>query len=58
MAISVAVGDTVEIGQQLLVLEAMKMQNEVRAARQGTIERIPVAVGERVELGDLLVVLA
>ena len=58
VAISVAVGDTVEIGQQLLVLEAMKMQNEVRATRQGTIERIPVAVGERVELGDLLVVLA
>ena len=58
VAVSVVVGDTVEIGQQLLVLEAMKMQNEVRATRQGTITRIPVAVGDRVELGDLLVVVA
>ena len=57
VALSVAAGDAVEAGQQLLVLEAMKMQNELRAPREGSIERIPIAVGENVEVGDLLMVI-
>ena len=50
-------GDEVTAGQQLLVLEAMKMQNELRAPREGRVERIPIAVGDNVEVGDLLMVI-
>jgi biotin carboxyl carrier protein len=57
-AVRVTVGDTVEAGAALLVVEAMKMQNELRASRAGTVERVAVAAGETIELGDLLVVLA
>ncbi len=57
VALSVGPGDPVTAGQQLLVLEAMKMQNELRAPREGSIERIAVAVGENVEVGDLLMVI-
>ncbi len=56
-AVNVASGDAVTAGQQLLVLEAMKMQNELRAPREGTIDRVAVAVGENVEVGDLLLVI-
>ena len=51
----VEVGDQVEAGQPLLVLEAMKMENEIRSPRAGTIKSIPVAVGDRVNSGDVLV---
>ncbi|HEX7473654.1 MAG TPA: acetyl-CoA carboxylase biotin carboxyl carrier protein subunit [Candidatus Limnocylindrales bacterium] len=57
VALNVASGDDVTAGQQLLVLEAMKMQNELRAPRDGTIDRVAVAVGEDVEVGDLLLVI-
>lgn len=58
VAVSVAAGDPVTAGQQLLVVEAMKMQNELRAPRDGTIERVGVAVGVNIEIGDLLVVIS
>jgi biotin carboxyl carrier protein len=58
VAVSVKPGDTIEAGQQLLVVEAMKMQNELRAPREGTIERVGVEVGQTIEVGDLLVVIA
>jgi biotin carboxyl carrier protein len=57
VALSVKPGDPVTAGQQLLVLEAMKMQNELRAPREGAIERIAISVGENVEVGDLLMVI-
>lgn len=57
-AVAVAAGDRVTAGQTLLVVEAMKMQNELRAPRDGLVERILVGVGETIDLGDLLVVLA
>ncbi len=57
MEISVAVGDAVAAGQQLLVVEAMKMQNELRAPRAGTVERIVPGIGDTIDLGDLLVVI-
>jgi biotin carboxyl carrier protein len=57
VALNVALGDTVTAGQQLLVLEAMKMQNELRAPRDGTIDRVAIAVGETVEVGDVLLVI-
>ena len=58
VALDVAPGDVVTAGQQLLVLEAMKMQNELRASRDGTVDRVAIAVGETVEVGDLLLVIA
>jgi acetyl/propionyl-CoA carboxylase alpha subunit len=57
VALAVAEGDAVEAGQQLLVIEAMKMQNELRSPRAGTVERIAVGPGQAVELGALLLVL-
>ena len=57
VALNVAPGDAVTAGQQLLVLEAMKMQNELRAPRDGTVDRVAIAVGETVEVGDLLLVI-
>jgi biotin carboxyl carrier protein len=55
--VAVTVGDAVTAGQTLVVVEAMKMQNELRAPRDGTVERVSVGVGETIDLGDLLVVL-
>ena len=56
-AIRVEAGDTVEAGQSLLVIEAMKMQNELRAPRAGTVERVAVGEADTIDNGDLLVVL-
>jgi biotin carboxyl carrier protein len=50
----VAEGDTVEAGQRLLAIEAMKMENEVRAPRAGTVASIRVAPGSSVELREEL----
>ena len=57
VSVSVAPGDAVTAGQQLLVVEAMKMQNELRAPRDGTVEQVAVGAGSTIELGDLLLVL-
>jgi biotin carboxyl carrier protein len=53
----VAEGDTVEAGQRLLAVEAMKMENEIRTPRDGVVEAISVAVGDAVDHGDDLVIL-
>ena len=57
VAVAVNPGDTVEAGQTLLAVEAMKMQNELRAPRAGTVTRVPAGAGATVEVGDVLVVL-
>ncbi|HEV7605111.1 MAG TPA: acetyl-CoA carboxylase biotin carboxyl carrier protein subunit [Candidatus Limnocylindrales bacterium] len=57
VSIVVVVGDEVTAGQRLLAVEAMKMENELRAPRDGTVERVTVSVGQTVELGDALVVI-
>jgi len=57
VTILVAVGDQVERDQPLLVLEAMKMENDVKAARKGTVKEIHVAAGQAVETGELMVTL-
>lgn len=49
-------GDAVEAGKGLLVVEAMKMQNEIRAPRSGTVERLLVSEGQAVNAGQLLAV--
>jgi biotin carboxyl carrier protein len=57
VSVSAAVGEQVEAGQPLLVVEAMKMQNEVRAPRAGVVRRVDVVGGQSVDGGDLLLVL-
>jgi biotin carboxyl carrier protein len=57
VSVEVVEGDSVEAGQRVLVVEAMKMQNEIRAPRGGTIGRLAVGAGHTVELGDLLLVI-
>ena len=48
-------GDTVEAGQGLIVMEAMKMENELRATAAGTVKLVAVQQGAAVEKGALLV---
>jgi acetyl/propionyl-CoA carboxylase alpha subunit len=55
--VNVAVGDHVHAGQDLVVLEAMKMEHTVHAAIEGTVAEVMVAPGTQVESGQVLVVL-
>jgi biotin carboxyl carrier protein len=50
----VRAGDRVEAGQGLLVVEAMKMQNEIRSPKSGTIERVLAEEGQAVNAGEIL----
>jgi len=54
VSVAVAPGDAVEPGQALVVLEAMKMQNEIQADRAGIVKTVHVAPGQAVEGGDPL----
>jgi biotin carboxyl carrier protein len=54
VAVGVAAGDQVETGASLLTIEAMKMQNEVRAPRAGRVIEVSVAPGETVATGTPL----
>jgi len=56
--VSVKVGDNVEAGQGIVVMEAMKMENELRATAAGVVKSVEVSVGTAVEKGALLVALA
>jgi biotin carboxyl carrier protein len=47
-------GDIVEVGQKLLILEAMKMENEIDSPIAGLIENIHLKSGDKVEKGDLI----
>jgi biotin carboxyl carrier protein len=52
--IKVAAGDSVTYGQELCVLEAMKMKNAIRANHDGTIAKVLVATGDQVQQGRVL----
>jgi biotin carboxyl carrier protein len=54
----VAPGQHVESGQGLLVVEAMKMQNEIRSPKPGTVERLAAKEGETVNAGEILAEIA
>ena len=56
--ILVKAGDPVEAGQGLLVVEAMKMQNEIRSPKSGTVERVLAKEGQPVNAGEVLCVVA
>jgi len=55
--VNVAVGDTVEIGDAIVVLEAMKMENNVTAEKAGTVTEIRVAEGDSVGGGDVVAII-
>ena len=57
LAVKANVGQAVKKGDVVLILEAMKMENEVVAPEDGTIASINVAVGSAVEAGDTLATL-
>ena len=52
----VAEGEPVEEDQPLLILEAMKMENEIRSPRSGTIARLAISMGTAVASGELLLI--
>ncbi len=52
--IKVSEGESVVYGQELCVLEAMKMKNSIRAGQAGTVAKIHVSAGEQVQQGKLL----
>ncbi len=50
-------GDAVKTGQDVLIMEAMKMENEVQAAQDGVVKEVKVKRGDSVYEGDVLIVL-
>jgi glutaconyl-CoA/methylmalonyl-CoA decarboxylase subunit gamma len=57
LKVSVEVGETVARGQELCVIEAMKMENSIRAPRDGTVREVRTQAGQNVTPGQVLVVL-
>ncbi|MDF2944954.1 MAG: hypothetical protein K0S01_3812 [Herbinix sp.] len=57
VAVKAAVGQAVKKGDVILVLEAMKMENEIVAPQDGTVASINVSAGQTVEAGNLLATL-
>jgi biotin carboxyl carrier protein len=57
VAVPVLEGQTVTKGQDLIILESMKMQNELKAPRDATVTRVRVQAGDRVEHNQVLVTL-
>ncbi|GAI83765.1 unnamed protein product, partial [marine sediment metagenome] len=57
VSVEVDVGDRIESGKGLVVIEAMKMQNEMRSPRDGVIKEVLVKEGTSVNGGDILVTL-
>jgi biotin carboxyl carrier protein len=57
MRVLAAVGDRVNARQALVVVEAMKMENEIRAKHQGTVKEIHAVAGAAVEAGSVLIVI-
>jgi biotin carboxyl carrier protein len=53
----VEVGQTVEAGQSVVVLEAMKMENQIEADKSGIVKAINVKTGDTVGAGDVVVVI-
>ena len=58
LRVAVNSGDTVVKGQTLLVLEAMKMENEIMAPADGVVQEVNVTQGVSVNAGDILIVLS
>lgn len=57
LSVNVAAGQSVKAGDVMLILEAMKMENEILAPRDGVVAQVAVSKGATVNTGDTLVVL-
>ena len=57
LSVAVKVGDAVKSGDVLMILEAMKMQNEIMAPTDGTISEVRVSAGQNVNTGDPMIVM-
>ena len=57
LKVNVAVGDAVKAGDVLMIVEAMKMENEIAAPSDGTVKQIAKEKGARVDTGDVLLVI-
>lgn len=57
LSVSVKAGDSVKKGQILCVLEAMKMENEIRAGAEGIVESVKITAGDQVNTGQAMFVL-
>lgn len=57
VSIATAPGERVSVGQQLLVIESMKMESEIVAWREGVVERVTVDIGQTFDRGAVLVTL-
>jgi biotin carboxyl carrier protein len=51
-------GDRVDAGQGIVVMEAMKMQNEIRSPKSGVVERLLVAQGQTVNAGEVVAIIS
>ncbi|MBQ1371487.1 MAG: biotin/lipoyl-binding protein [Oscillospiraceae bacterium] len=58
LKVAVNQGDKVQAGQILVILEAMKMENEIVAPKAGTVAQVVAKVGDKVDTGATLVVIA
>ena len=57
LEVKVKAGDAVKAGDVLMILEAMKMQNEIMAPADGTISDVRVSAGQTVGTGDVMIVM-
>ena len=55
--VMIDIDSQIEEGQPLIILEAMKMENEIRSPRSGVVKSVTVAAGQRVEQNVVLIVL-
>jgi len=58
LSVNVQVGEAVKVNQVLLIFEAMKMENEIVASRDGTVAKIYVTKGEALESGKPVIALS
>ena len=58
LKVNVTAGQAVKEGDLLVVLEAMKMENEIMAPKSGSVAQVVVSKGATVNTGDVLVVIA
>jgi propionyl-CoA carboxylase alpha chain len=56
VAVNVEAGQRVNVGQVLIILEAMKMEHAISCSEDGTVNEVRVTAGQQVEAGDVLVV--
>ena len=56
--VNVTAGDPIQQGDVIIILEAMKMETEVRAAQSGTVASVNIKEGDSVSVGDILITIA